>query len=232
MTTAEDPDQIRREIEHTQRILSGDVNALSEKVTPGRIVERRVERIRSRLAGLRDRVMGNDTVGPSRPEPVRSAGRGAGETAAHVESAMADAASSAAQSIADTASGAVDTLQEAPDVLRRQTRGNPLAVGLIAFGTGLLVSSLLPPTRREQELAAQATGAAMDKAGPVAEKVGEVVQDLKDNLREPAQQAVDQVRQVATEAGQEVSREGAQAVGQVWDHAQDAAGAVREEVRG
>ena len=40
MTSSDDPDRIRQEIERTQSHLSADVNALTEKVTPGRIVAR------------------------------------------------------------------------------------------------------------------------------------------------------------------------------------------------
>ena len=36
MTTASDPEQIRREIDQTQAALSQDVDALTEKVTPPR----------------------------------------------------------------------------------------------------------------------------------------------------------------------------------------------------
>jgi hypothetical protein len=49
--------------------------------------------------------------------------------------------------------------------------GNPLAAGLIAFGAGWLVSSLLPATRREQELADQAKQVAQEKVQPVAQQV-------------------------------------------------------------
>ena len=42
-----DPDQIRSEIDQTQRELSADVDALTEKVSPQRIVERRVRRTRT-----------------------------------------------------------------------------------------------------------------------------------------------------------------------------------------
>lgn len=41
MTSAENPDRIRAEIERTQAHLSRDVDAFTEKVSPGRIVERR-----------------------------------------------------------------------------------------------------------------------------------------------------------------------------------------------
>ncbi|HEU5109105.1 MAG TPA: DUF3618 domain-containing protein, partial [Micromonosporaceae bacterium] len=57
MTTT-DPDQLRREIEQTQRGLSADVNALTEKVTPSRIVHRRVHRARRSLTTMKDTIMG------------------------------------------------------------------------------------------------------------------------------------------------------------------------------
>ena len=43
MTTASLPEEIRREIERTQANLSQDVDALTERVTPSKIVERRVD---------------------------------------------------------------------------------------------------------------------------------------------------------------------------------------------
>ena len=48
MSIPNDPDQIRRDIDRTQAHLSSDVDALTEKVTPSRIVERRVGRPRGR----------------------------------------------------------------------------------------------------------------------------------------------------------------------------------------
>src|SRR6185295_17313517 len=115
-------------------------------------------------------------------------------TAADRVSGTASAATSSVQDAASTAAGAV---QDAPQAIRRQTRGNPLAAGLIAFGAGWLVSSLLPATRREQELADQAKQVAQEKVAPVAQQVaGEV----RENLREPAQQAVDSVKATAQDA--------------------------------
>ena len=112
-------------------------------------------------------------------------------TASSAASSVQDAASSAAGTVQDAASTAADAVQEAPQAIRRQTRGNPLAAGLIAFGAGWLVSSLLPASRREQELADQAKQVAQEKVQPVLQQVaGEV----GDNLREPAQQAAESVK--------------------------------------
>ena len=60
MTRSDDPDQIRREIERTQAHLSSEVDALTEKVTPSRIVGRRVDRAKAAGRRLTDRVMGSD----------------------------------------------------------------------------------------------------------------------------------------------------------------------------
>ena len=256
MTTPSDPEQIRREIERTQANLSQDVDALTEKVTPAKIVERRVDRARDAATRLKDKVMGSNPVQASghAASGVRSTASDAADRVSSTASAAAstvqdaassatgtmqnaasaaagtvqDAASAAAGTVQDAASTAVGAVQEAPQAMRRQTQGNPLAAGLIAFGAGWLVSSLLPASRREQELADQATQqakqVAQDKVAPVAQQVaGEV----KDNLREPAQQAVESVKSTAQEAGQTVVDEGKSATQDVQGRAQDAAGTVR-----
>jgi hypothetical protein len=57
--TYPDPDRLRRQIEYTQHNLSTDVDLLAEKVTPGRIAQRRVDRMRGAVSNARDRVMGS-----------------------------------------------------------------------------------------------------------------------------------------------------------------------------
>jgi hypothetical protein len=230
-TASDDPEQIRREIERTQAALSQDVDALTDKVTPGKIVERRVDRARDAATRLKETVMGTgDTYGGSSgyAGEVRSAASQAADrvsgTASAAASSVQDAASSAAGTVQDAASTAAGAVQEAPQAIRRQTRGNPLAAGLIAFGAGWLVSSLLPATRREQELAGQAKQVAQEKVAPVAQQVaGEV----KDNLREPAQQAVDSVTATAQDAKETVADEGRSAARDVLGPPQDAAGTFR-----
>ncbi len=247
---SDDPEQIRREIERTQAALSQDVDALTEKVTPGKIVERRVDRARDAATRLKDKVMGSDTSSPGGVQAVRSqasdaAGRVSGTasaaadrvsdtasvaadrvsgTASAAASSVQGAASTAVGAVQDAASSAAGAVQEAPQAIRRQTRGNPLAAGLIAFGAGWLVSSLLPASRREQELADQARQKAQDTVQPVLQQVaGEV----GDNLREPAQQAVASVRSTAVDAKDTVTEEGRSAAQDVQGRAQGAAGNVR-----
>jgi uncharacterized protein DUF3618 len=224
VTTASDPEQIRREIERTQAALSQDVDALTDKVTPGKIVERRVDRARDAATKLKEKVMGSD--------PHGSGGYGGGgvrSAASQTADRVSGTASSAASSVQDAASTAADAVQQAPQAIRRQTRGNPLAAGLIAFGAGWLVSSLLPASRREQELGDQAKQVAQEKMQPVLQQVaGEV----GDNLREPAQQAAESVKATAQDAKETVADEGRWAAQDVSGRAQHAAGNVRSSTNG
>ena len=250
MTTAsDDPEQIRREIERTQSALSQDVDALTDKVTPGKIVERRVDRARDAATRLKEKVMGSDpygrhgsgeSVGGSVLSAASTATDRVSGTASSAASSVQDAASSAASSVQgaassaagtvqDAASTAVGAVQEAPQAIRRQTRGNPLAAGLIAFGAGWLVSSLLPASRREQELADQAKQVAQEKVQPAAQQVAA---EVKENLREPAQQAVESVKSTAQDAKDTVTDEGRSAAQDVQGRAQDAAGNVRSSTNG
>ena len=238
MTTSSDPEQIRRDIERTQAALSQDVDALAEKVTPGKIVERRVDRARDAATRLKEKVMGSDPYGNQHGAggyvgDVRSAASTATDrvsgTASSAASSVQDAASSAAGTVQDAASSAAGAVQEAPAAIRRQTRGNPLAAGIIAFGAGWLVSSLLPASRREQELADQAKQVAQEKVQPAAQQVAA---EVKENLREPAQQAVESVRSTAQDAKDTVTDEGRSAAQDVQGRAQDAAGNVRSSTNG
>ena len=129
-----DPDQIRSEIDQTQRELSADVDALTEKVSPPRIMERRVRRTRMAMTNVKDRIMGSTS---DAYQTAGSATSGVGESVGAKVSAARD-------TVAGTASSAVDTVRSAPETARRGTQGNPLAAGLIAFGAGWLLSALLP----------------------------------------------------------------------------------------
>ena len=63
--TSSDPDVIRRQIEDTRANLSYEVDALNEKVNPTRVVDRRVGKAKSSVAGLQDKVFGAAQQGGS-----------------------------------------------------------------------------------------------------------------------------------------------------------------------
>ena len=207
-----DPDQIRGNIEQTQKNLSANVDALAEKVSPSRIVERRVEQTRSAMTSVKDRIMGS-----------------AAETTSTVSGTASSAAASAKDTLAAKASSAADMASSAPEQARQRTRGNPLAAGLVAFGAGWLLSSLLPATEPEQQAAAQVKDLAMEKGRPVAQELGQAGQEAGQSLRESAQQRAQSVKETATDAASTVRDEAQSQASDVTDHAQDARGRVTDQ---
>jgi chromosome segregation ATPase len=205
--TTSETEQIRRQIEGTRRELSANVNALTEKVSPSRAVERRIDRARGSLINLKDRIMG---------------------TAHDFSVTTGSSAGGVTERVSETASEAADALRSAPGAVRRQTEGNPLAAGLIAFGAGWLVSSLLPTTRKERELAGQATELASERLQPVAQQVRQAATEVRENLREPAQQAAQSVKSTASDAASTVTDESRSAT----QHVAGRAGEAQHRVAG
>jgi cell division septum initiation protein DivIVA len=207
-----DPDEIRGNIEQTQKNLSADVDALAGKVSPSRIVERRVEQTRSAMTSVKDRIMGS-----------------AAETTSTVSGTASSAAASAKDTLAAKASSAADMASSAPEQARQRTRGNPLAAALVAFGAGWLLSSLLPATEPEQQAAAQVKDLAMEKGRPVAQDLGQAGQDAAQSLRESAQQRAQSVKETATDAASTVAGEAQSQASDVTNHAQEARNRVTEQ---
>jgi hypothetical protein len=103
----------------------------------------------------------------------------------------------------------------------RQTQGNPMAAGLIAFGVGWLVSSLLPATERERQLAQQAETAVRENKDALLAPAKQVAQEIGEELKPAAQQAVDEVKATAQDAAQTVKAEGRSAAEDVKGQAQE-----------
>ena len=216
MTTHNDPDDIRRDIERTRAHLSQDVNALADEAKPGNVMRRQVEGVKESAQGLKERVFGSpeeDVYGY--PDPANPSAR-----------------DRAQQFGAD----ARQTVEDAPRRIRRRTRGNPLAAGLIAFGAGALLGSLIPASRREQQVAADLK----DRAQPAVDAVQTAAKEAAEHLKPGAQQAVDNVKESAAQSAQFVADEGRAHGEEVRDHAtasaqdvrshgQDAAQQVRNE---
>lgn len=190
---SENPEAIRADIEQTRQSLSYNVDAVADKVSPSHIAHRQTEKIKDAVFGVKDRVMGaaDDT----------------GSAAGNVASGMGDAVSHAG-----------DTAGQVPHKIAGQTRGNPLAAGLVAFGLGLLVSSLIPPSEKEQELAQTVK----EKAEPLTQQVSDAASEVASNLKEPAQEAVQSVKETATDAAGNVKGEAQGQASSVQDRAKEA----------
>jgi hypothetical protein len=216
-----DPEQIRGSIEQTQANLSADIDALAEKVSPQRIVERRVQRTRSAVTTIRDRVMGTTA------DQASSMTGAAGSATASAR----DSVASARDSVSEKASSAADAVGSVPGQARSAARGNPLAAGVIAFGAGWLLSSLLPATQPEQRAAAQVKDLAVEKGRPVAEQLGQAGQEAAQELRESAQQRAQSVKETAADAASTVAGEARTQASGVTGHAEQAGGRVASQVR-
>lgn len=123
-------------------------------------------------------------------------------------------------SAGDMADSGADTARSAQSQMRRKAKGNPLAAGLIAFGAGWLLSSVLPASEPEQQAAAQLKDKASDVAQPMMEQAKQAGQEMADNLKQPAQEATEHVRATAQDAAGNVSDQARHAAGDVKEDAQ------------
>jgi uncharacterized protein YoxC len=236
---SDNPEVIRAEIERTRAALSDNVNELVEEANPKNIAMRKVNRVKEATLGVKDRIMGSSDTGPSsqsnfgdRASSAQGAVTGAassakaavGDKASSAQSAVSGAASSAQSVVSDAASTVSGAVSNAPQQLKRRAEGNPLAAGLIAFGAGMLISSLLPASEKEQ----QAVEGIKQNLEPVKQQVTEIARDAAQSLQEPLQDAAQSVKATAQDAVQNVKDEGASAASDVKQDVQESGQRVKE----
>lgn len=197
MTESNDPDQIRADIERTRAELSHNVDTLGDTVNPRNIASRQVDKVKDKARTVRDAIMGS-------PDDPYDHGR--------------------AGDLQDGARAVGDAVSSAPSLAKQKTRGNPLAAGLIAFGAGLLVSSLIPASRHEQ----RAVSTLQDNLEPLKQQVTDIAHEVADNLREPAQQAAESIKTVAADGAENVQAQAKSATDEVSRQAQQSKDAVQD----
>ena len=216
ITSSNDPEAIRAEIERTRANLSRDVNALGEAASPGNVAKRQAEKVTDKATakarGLKDKIMGSDDSGYATSDPGLTGG-------------VSDRASAAGEKVSEAADQARAAVSSAPSQARARTAGNPLAAGLVALGAGWLLGSLLPASAKERELAQQAK----EQAQPLVEEAKSSAAGLAETLKEPAQQAVAEVKERAQSSVETVKAEGQAAASDVKDSAKDSAESVKEQ---
>ncbi len=205
---SENPDAIRADIEATRARLGTNVDAVADKVTPANIVHRQTDKVKDAVFGMKEKVMG--AADTATTQVHNKAGTGAGHTS--------DALHQAGDNVAHTLSDAGAAISDAPHQVKSKTRGNPLAAGLIAFGAGLLVSSLIPASEKEREAADQLKTA----AEPLTSQLTDAAKDMAEDLKQPAQDAMESLKSTATDAAEHVKAEGQGAVADVKDRSTEA----------
>jgi len=212
MTTSNDPDAIRAEIAETRAELSYNVDSLADTANPKHIASRQVDNVKGAATGLKERIMGSDDPND---------GGAVGDARAAVQGRVSDAAST----VQGTASNVGDAISGAPGLAKEKTQGNPLAAGLIAFGAGLLISSLIPSSQKEQ----RAVSDLQQKAAPLKEKATEAAKELAGNLQAPAQEAAQAVKDTAVQGVENVKDEGQSAKEQVQGQAAASKDTIQQE---
>ena len=179
------------DIEATRADLSRNLDELSDKVSPQRVVERRKEAARDRLASVRHKVMG---VAPS-------------------------SSSHGNRSASDTASSVKGSAQSAVGSVESAAVGNPLVAGAVAFGAGMLISALLPPSTKETQAAQRVVEAAKEHGQPLLDEAKSVGQDMGKDLGDAAASAAQEVKSKAQDSVANVKDEGQASANRVKDDA-------------
>lgn len=189
--------ELRTEIEEQRAHLSRDLEAIGDRVSPGRMVERRTSAVRERARNLRRTVMGTTHDMQAR----------AGDAATHAREAAGE-------------------ISSVPEVVKGRTEGNPLAAGLVAFGLGLLAATLIPSTERERAVGRKvqpqlehAARRAGETGRHLSEELAPMAQEAGTHVREAASEAARRVGEHAQEAAGEIAGEARQGAEETRDAA-------------
>jgi ElaB/YqjD/DUF883 family membrane-anchored ribosome-binding protein len=140
-------------------------------------------------------------------------------SASNVASNAGGTLQSAQSSVGDTATDVADRAREAPQWVAQETRGNPLVAGMVAFGVGLLLGSIAPPTEVERH----AVDAMSDQIEPVRQKAMEAAGSVREEVTDATREASQHVKEQAQDAAQEVQSTAQHSVSQVKEQSQAAA---------
>lgn len=183
---SKDSQELRAEIARTRGVVSEDVDAIVDRVSPSNVAHRQTEKFMGTMNRAKEAVMGrSESINDQRHEAMDHAG---------------------------------ERIHDAPHRIAEQTKGSPLAAGLIAFGAGLLASSLLPATEREGEL----VQTLKDKAEPLTSELSDAASQMTEDLKQPVQDAVEDLKQSAQESVERVKHEATSEAEGFRDHAKDA----------
>jgi hypothetical protein len=198
---ADRTEELREDIERQRQSIGYTVDQIQNRVSPGRITARGRHRVRRWFIDTKDQVMGNDQSDYPWERWSRDLSEKAGDMS---------------EQAADTMSEVKETVGEAPAKLRQKTRGNPMAVGLIAFGGGMLAGTLLPESNIE--------GRAMRRVEPAlataASEASQIGRDVADDFKESAGSSMEQVKERASAAADNVKEEAREAIDRTKDAVQ------------
>lgn len=166
-------------------------------------IRRDIERTRYELASDVDTL--HEKVSPSAIASRRT--QATKNRLSSVKDRVMGSAQGVSGSASSTGSDVAGSVKQAPSAVRQQTQGNPLAAGVIAFGAGWLISSLLPSSEKEQQATMAAKDQVQEHSDTLTAPLKEAAQGAKENLQPKAQEAADSVKSTATDAAGTVKGE-------------------------
>ena len=196
---AQEPDRLRQDIEETRASLTRDVDLLAEKTSPTKVAQRRWTSVKEKVMGSSEHA--RHTAGNAAGSVQDKAASAAGTVQDKASSALGtaqDKASQLSDKAGDKAHDAAEAVKSAPQAVKQQAQGNPLAAGIIAFGVGMLAATLIPVSDVEKRAGAQLK----ENSGELTDRVKDVAAEMKDDLSGTVQQAVVEVKETATDAAQ------------------------------
>jgi uncharacterized protein YjbJ (UPF0337 family) len=193
-----DSEAIRADIERTRAELGSDVDAVADKVTPSKVVDREKAKVANAFGSVKDKVMG-------------------------AASSVTGSGSSDGGGIGGAARGAAQGVGDATKNVAGKASGNPLAVGLIAFGVGALVAGLLPASDKEKRIGASVK----DAAQPLVQQAGDIAKDVAGSMKDDARDAAMSVKDTAAGAVDAVKSEASSGADQVKQDASEARHSVQ-----
>jgi gas vesicle protein len=199
--------EVKHDIETTRNEMSDTIDAIADRTSPSRMAQRQRRRVADGVRSVRERVMG-------------AAEQAVGSTQ--------DTLHSAQESTGDLAGKVTDVPDRARQAARRQTQGNPLAAGVVAFGAGLLAAYLVPSSAPERRVTRQVR----EGAQPVLDELSDAGREVADDLRSNAGRAAEDVKQTATEATQQLAQDAKGRADEIRHEAEDRTDTVRDEAQG
>src|SRR6195952_1356894 len=198
MTTSNDPDVIRAQIQATRAGLSNDVNELGDKVSPGQIAKRQRDKVTGAVMGVKDHIMGS---------------------AGDAKSSTSDALSS----VGDAVSGAPGKVAQQAKGSPMAAGLIAFGAGLLLSG---LIPASRPEAQAAAAIKAQAQPL-VDQLTEVGKEVGknaagnlqEPAQQALESVKSTATDAVDTVKNEGASAADDVKGQALDAKDSVQQHA-------------
>jgi len=164
------------------------LEAIGDRLSPERIIERRKAAVGQGFRRVKDTVMGSPDYEEPMPQRMR-------------------------ERTGEMMHTATDAVRSAPSAVADQARGNPIAVGIVAFGAGVLLATVMPKSEMESRV--------LEEAQPQ-------MQNAMSELKEAGRDIASDAQEHARAAGEEIKGAGSEAASHVKDQAQASA----EQVKG